>query len=79
MGGARWSRAGIAATLLGMRIVIAPDSFKESLPAQQVCEAIARGVRRVLPQAEVEVIAMADGGEGTVDALLAANGILWIA
>ncbi len=57
-----------------MRIVIAPDSFKESLPAQQVCEAIARGARRVLPQADLELIAMADGGEGTVDALLAAGG-----
>lgn len=57
-----------------MRIVVAPDSFKESLPARQVCEAIARGVRRARPDAAVELLPMADGGEGTVEALIAATG-----
>ena len=60
-----------------MRILIAPDSFKESLPAPQVCAAIARGLRRVLPDAELDLVPMADGGEGTVEALLAATGGRW--
>ncbi|MBF3059157.1 glycerate kinase, partial [Pseudomonas aeruginosa] len=53
-----------------MKIVIAPDSFKESLSAPDVAEAIARGWRRVFPQAEVLLRPLADGGEGTVDAVL---------
>jgi len=57
-----------------MRIVIAPDSFKESATAAEAAEAIARGVRRVLPSAELVTVPMADGGEGTVDALVAATG-----
>ena len=57
-----------------MRIVIAPDSFKECLGAIQVAEAMARGVRRAVPKAEVVCKPMADGGEGSVDALLAAVG-----
>ncbi len=57
-----------------MRIVIAPDSFKESASAKEVAEAIAAGVRRALPEAELALVPMADGGEGTLDALLAATG-----
>ncbi|MHC4441060.1 MAG: glycerate kinase [Planctomycetota bacterium] len=57
-----------------MKIVIAPDSFKESLPAQQVCQAIERGIHRVYPHATIDSIPMADGGEGTVQALIAATG-----
>ncbi len=57
-----------------MRIVIAPDSFKEALAAREACSAIARGVRRVLADAEIDEILLADGGEGTVDALVAATG-----
>lgn len=56
-----------------MRIVIAPDSFKEALSAEEVCRAIARGVRRVCPDAVLDLVPMADGGEGTVDALIAAT------
>ncbi len=56
-----------------MRIVIAPDSFKESLSAREVCAAIARGIRRVRPDARIDEVPMADGGEGTVDALVAAT------
>ncbi|NLX20518.1 MAG: glycerate kinase [Phycisphaerae bacterium] len=56
-----------------MRIVIAPDSFKEALSAAEVCRAIARGVRRVCPDAVLDLVPMADGGEGTVDALIAAT------
>lgn len=55
-----------------MKIVIAPDSFKESLAAPQVAEAIARGWQAVFPEAECLLRPMADGGEGTVDAVLAA-------
>jgi len=56
-----------------MNIVIAPDSFKESLSAAAACEAIAAGVRSVWPEARLDLVPMADGGEGTVDALVAAT------
>ncbi|MBU6493695.1 MAG: glycerate kinase [Burkholderiales bacterium] len=55
-------------------IVIAPDSFKGSLSAADVAAAIATGVARVHPGAEVRQRPMADGGEGTLDALLAGGG-----
>jgi glycerate kinase len=57
-----------------MRIVIAPDKFKGCLSAPQVAAAIARGIREVDPAIEIEQIPMADGGEGTVDALVTATG-----
>jgi glycerate kinase len=57
-----------------MKIVIAPDSFKESLSALGVAQAIAQGVRDVLPDAQTLCVPMADGGEGTLDAVLAATG-----
>lgn len=56
-----------------MKIAIAPDSFKECLSAAEVAEAIAEGVRRALPGCETVCVPMADGGEGTVDALVAAT------
>ncbi|WP_372436396.1 glycerate kinase, partial [Pandoraea sputorum] len=55
-------------------IVIAPDSFKGSLSAPEVAQAIAAGIARVLPQADLRLRPMADGGEGTLDALLSAGG-----
>ncbi|KRW61980.1 glycerate kinase [Pseudomonas sp. TTU2014-080ASC] len=57
-----------------MKVVIAPDSFKESLGAAQVAAAIGRGWKAVFPQAEIVLRPMADGGEGTVDAVLSAIG-----
>lgn len=57
-----------------MKIVIAPDSFKESLSSMEVANAIERGLRRVFPRARYVKVPMADGGEGTVDALVAATG-----
>ena len=57
-----------------MKIVIAPDSFKESLTAKQAAAAIATGLRRALPEVECVQVPLADGGEGTVEALLAAVG-----
>ena len=50
-------------------IVIAPDSFKGSLDAKGVATAIASGLRRALPDAKVMIRPMADGGEGTIDAM----------
>ncbi|KTT05205.1 glycerate kinase [Pseudomonas oryzihabitans] len=57
-----------------MKIVIAPDSFKESLSAAGVASALARGLREALPQAELVECPLGDGGEGTLDAVLAATG-----
>ncbi len=57
-----------------MRIVIAPDSFKESLSAIEVAAALAQGVLEAAPQATVDLCPMADGGEGTVAAMVAATG-----
>ena len=55
-----------------MKVVIAPDSFKDSLSAAGVAQAIAEGWAEVWPDAHVLQCPMADGGEGTVDAVLAA-------
>ena len=57
-----------------MRIVVAPDKFKGSLTALQAARSIARGIASVAPEAELDLAPMADGGEGTVDALVAATG-----
>jgi glycerate kinase len=54
------------------RILVAPDSFKGSLGAGEVADAMARGVRRVLPGATVAVHPVSDGGEGLIDALVPA-------
>ena len=50
-----------------MKILIAADSFKDALPAQQVCAAIADGVKKVQPAAEVVVFPLTDGGEGLAE------------
>ncbi|HLU00846.1 MAG TPA: glycerate kinase [Burkholderiaceae bacterium] len=55
------------------RVVVAPDSFKESLSAARVAEAIALGVKQAAPSAQVICVPMADGGEGSLDAVLAAT------
>ncbi|MFP4658136.1 MAG: glycerate kinase, partial [Desulfonatronovibrionaceae bacterium] len=52
-----------------MRIVLAPDSFKGSLNAGQVCEMAEAGIRGILPAARIKKIPLADGGEGTLEAL----------
>ncbi|QOV91345.1 glycerate kinase [Humisphaera borealis] len=57
-----------------MRIVIAPDKFKGSLTAPAVAAAVAVGVRRSLPDAQIDLCPIADGGDGTVAALVAATG-----
>lgn len=57
-----------------MKIVLAPDSFKDSLTAPAVCEAMTKGIFSVLPEADILKIPLADGGEGTVRAMVAATG-----
>ena len=56
-----------------MKIVIAPDSFKDSLSAEKVADAIAAGLADVMPYAQLVKCPMADGGEGTVEAIVAAG------
>ena len=50
-----------------MKVIIAPDSFKDSLSAEGVAKAIAQGLAQVWPDAELIQCPMADGGEGTVE------------
>ncbi len=57
-----------------MRIVVAPDSFKETLSAVEAARAIAAGVAEAAPGAHIDLCPMADGGEGTVEAMVAATG-----
>ncbi len=56
-----------------MKIVIAPDSYKESLPAAEVAQAIEKGFREIFPDAQYVRVPVADGGEGTVDAMISAT------
>jgi len=57
-----------------MKIVVAPNSFKGSLTALEVSDAIEKGIREVFPEAEIIKIPMADGGDGTVECLVNATG-----
>src|SRR3990170_4882272 len=57
-----------------VRILIAPQEFKGSLSARQAASTIADGIRLAWPEAEVDLLPMADGGPGTVEALVAARG-----
>src|SRR6266702_3699824 len=57
-----------------MRIIIAPQSLKGSLTAAEAGQAIATGVETVYPEAEINIVPIADGGEGTVQALVDATG-----
>ena len=57
-----------------MRIVVAPDSFKESLSAEQAARAIARGLQRSLSNPDIIMMPMADGGEGTTRTFVSATG-----
>jgi glycerate kinase len=56
-----------------VKVVVAPNSFKGSLSASEAASAIARGVRQAFPDAEVVEVPVADGGEGTVEALVSAH------
>ena len=56
------------------RYVLVPDSFKGTLSSREICEILKEEIRRVRPDAEVISVPVADGGEGSVDAFLAAMG-----
>lgn len=56
-----------------MKIIIAPDSFKGTFSSKEATDIIARGVKNIFPKALLEEIPMADGGEGTVSALISAT------
>lgn len=61
-----------------VRILIAPDKFKGSLSAPAAAEAIARGLRSVWPDAQLDLAPIADGGEGFTEALKVALGAEWV-
>src|SRR5882724_7685500 len=60
-----------------MRILVAPDKFKGSLGAREVAENIAKGLRDGLGDAKIDIVPMADGGEGTADVICRALGGSW--
>lgn len=58
-----------------LKVVVAPDSFKGSLSAKEVAESLAAGLRRVWPEARIELLPLSDGGDGWVESMVtAANG-----
>lgn len=59
---------------MGKVFLLAPDSFKESMTAKEVCEAMELGIKRAIPDAKCIHVPMADGGEGTVQSLVDATG-----
>src|SRR5437763_11280695 len=61
-----------------MKILIAPDKFKGTLDAREVAQNIAKGLRDVLSDADIEIIPMADGGEGAAEAICDARGCSWV-
>lgn len=61
-----------------MKIVLALDSFKGTLSAREVCDAVAEGIQSVRPEFEIVILPMADGGEGTAEAMMSALGGEWI-
>ena len=62
-----------------MKIIVALDSFKGSLTARRACSIVAEAIGSVMPEAELLIRPMADGGEGTAEALMAAVGGQWVA
>ena len=61
-----------------MNILVACDSFKDALPADAVCRAIATGLRKSHPGAAIIEMPLSDGGEGLLDVLRAPLGLEWI-
>ena len=57
-----------------MRVIVAPDSYKGSLSAVEVAKAIKKGILQIFQDAEIIEVPIADGGEGTVEALVVATG-----
>jgi glycerate 2-kinase len=61
-----------------MKILIAPDKFKGALSAREAAENIVKGLRDALPGAKIEMVPMADGGEGTAEVICNARGGSWV-
>jgi glycerate 2-kinase len=61
-----------------VKILIAPDKFKGSLSAREVAENIAKGLREVFPESKIDIVPMADGGEGTAEVVCDALGGKWV-
>jgi glycerate 2-kinase len=61
-----------------VRILIAPDKFKGALTALEVAQNIAIGLLDILPDAQIEMVSMADGGEGTAEAICDVRGCSWL-
>ena len=61
-----------------MNILICPDKFKDSLTAQQVCEALEVGIKRRRPKSVIQLMPLADGGEGTLEVIKTIHGGEWI-
>ena len=59
---------------MAIKVIIAPQEFKGALSALAAAEAIDRGVRAALPEAETVLVPVADGGDGTLDALVEGSG-----
>jgi glycerate kinase len=74
---ARNDKNAQAMKIVAMRILIAPDKFKGSLTAREVAENVAIGLRDALPDAKIDIVPMADGGEGTAEAICGARDCVW--
>jgi len=75
---ARDDRLRASDDVFAMRILVAPDKFKGSLTAREVAENIARGFLDILSDATINILPMADGGEGTTDVICSALGGSWL-
>ena len=64
--------------IVAVRFLIAPDKFKGTLNAREVANNIAKGLLDVLPDAQIEIVPMADGGEGTAEAICEARSCSWL-
>jgi glycerate 2-kinase len=67
----------VGGQVVTVRILIAPDKFKGALNAREVAESIGKGLRDALPDATIEIVPMADGGEGTAEAICDSLGCSW--
>jgi glycerate 2-kinase len=60
-----------------MKVIVAPDSFKGSISAREICSAVREGIIRIFPDAEIKAVPLADGGEGTLENMVySSNGSL---
>jgi glycerate kinase len=71
-------QAGVSRAEQTMKILIAPDKFKGALNAREAAENIAKGLRDALPDAKIDIVPMADGGEGTAEAICEAREGSWL-